>query len=138
MTIPKSVRYSQALFIHPPWQPMSVLSHWTMSSGERTALMSPLEAMANLSLRASEAAEGPAGPALLLVPDLVDVRGPLHPGVEGVGELGLDGVLVGLHLGVSLLWEHVVRGGPAEIKKKNEKKKEGVSGHRRRRRRGEV
>jgi hypothetical protein len=34
---------------------MSDLSHWTKSSGDKTALTAPFEAIANLSERASEA-----------------------------------------------------------------------------------
>ena len=62
LTMPVFIKYSQALFIHPPWQPMSVLSHSTMSSGDKTTLMSPWEAMANLSLKASEAAKAKQDP----------------------------------------------------------------------------
>jgi hypothetical protein len=56
-TIPVLYKYLQAVPRLPPLQPMLVESHSTISSGERTTLTLPPEAMQNLSERVSEAAK---------------------------------------------------------------------------------
>jgi len=56
-TIPVFSRYLQVVPRFPPLQPKLVESHSTKSSGERTTLTDPLEAIQNLSERASEPAK---------------------------------------------------------------------------------
>ena len=64
VTMPSVERYFQAWERIPPLHPMSPVSQETKSSGDRTTLTEPLDATANLSLKASEAAKAQQDPHL--------------------------------------------------------------------------
>jgi hypothetical protein len=63
-TIPSFSRYFHTFYSSPPLHPISVESHITKLSGEKTSFNFPFEAMHALSEKASEAANAQHEPHL--------------------------------------------------------------------------
>jgi len=91
-TVPYFLRKSQATLSHPPLQPMLLWSQATKYSGERTTLTLLLDAMQNLSERASVAPNAQHEPQCAW--SLIGVmQSAQSPSLESKGSTGWKGSL---------------------------------------------